>query len=152
MARGRKNKPEINICRVRTDRLRDMTPKQLDRAAARVGRLYEIPKKQQGETKPRWLLSSFIAVLRNAKTERDLDPRSVEAYRRTYGEDPMPTTEIVAGNRREADRKERLIWEMQMKRGCVISGPEQVARDATRDGRPQEVIDRIRGRRRPKIR
>jgi hypothetical protein len=152
MARGRRNKPEIDICRVRTDRLRDMTPEQLDRAARRVGKLYEIPKKQQGKTKPRWLLSLFIANLRDAKTARDLDPQALEAYRRTYGKDSISTTEIVAGNRREADRNERLIWEMQMERGCAISGPEQVARDATREGRPQEVIDRIRGRRRPKIR
>jgi hypothetical protein len=120
MARGKKNKPEIDICRVRTDRLREMTPKQLERAAFRVGRLFEIPKKQQGETKPRWLLSKFIADLRGAKTVEDLSPQSWEAYTRRYGRSPGSTDKVKAMYESEANRVERKIWQMQQKRGCTL--------------------------------
>lgn len=154
MPRGIKNKPEINICRVETWKLRELTPKQLERAQIRVGRLYEIPKRQQGYTKPRWLLSLFLSNLRQEKTVEDLSPRSIEAYRKRYGKDPVPTDRIRVGLQREIASIERRIWDMQQRRGCMIKPGELVARDAIRSetGISQETIDRLRGKRRPKIR
>jgi hypothetical protein len=135
-----------------------MTAEQVQRAARRVGPLYEIPKKQQGEQHPRWLIAKFLTDLANTKRVRskleiESEPQVHAAYRRRYGSEPISHEKTQALYRHEADRAERLIWEMQQKRGCKIDPAEAVARDAERQGDvPQEAIDRLRGRRRPKIR
>jgi hypothetical protein len=154
MARGRKNKPEIDICRVRTDRLRDMNGKQLEKVAYRVGRLFEIPKKQVGETKPRWLLAKFIADLRASRSKNisqmaTIDPAPWEKKHRSM--EDTHEAKMAVFYREEADRVERKIWDMQQKRGCNLPAREHAARDAAREGRSSEFVDLVRGKRRPKI-
>src|SRR5690348_3072992 len=118
MPRGIKNKPPIDICRVRTDRLRDMTVPQLRKANKRVGRLYNIPKREI--RKPRWWLASFISNLVSERTISDSQdsPESVAAYKRAYPNDTRPP--ITAAQSRKlyrdmADEAERKIWDLQMK-------------------------------------
>lgn len=139
---------KIDICRFDTNRLRKMTSKQLRKAHVAVGGRHEIPKRD----KTRLLVSGFIfnlAMLRQGPNP--LSPRSAEAYRRTYKQDPPDETKILAMYRREADRHEREIWDAQAKAGCRIREDELVARDAEREGRPQEAA-RVRNKGRGVIR
>lgn len=100
------------------------------------------------------LAEPYIVQIEKRPTERSAKGLAVaflDALTRTTG------SYVKAGSRieraREVDRLERKIWEMQQKRKCPIEPGEAIARDAIRQGNiDQETIDRLRGKRRPKIR
>lgn len=150
MARARK--PPIDICRVRTDRLRAMTPLQLLKAQKRVGKPYEIPKREVSKTKPRWLISRFIAALRDLKPSISSEWPPVQPtsegydrwHRQAHGTEPDtagPRTRVMTHE--IADEYELAIWNLQQKRGCKIASEDAPARDAVREGRSsREYVDR----------
>lgn len=118
-----KKRLKFDLCRFRTDRFRAMDQRQAANAYFRLAEPYIVHlEKRPTERSARGLAVAFLDALSRPSKAK------------------------------EADRLERKIWALQTKRGCRISPQEQVARDATYAGSPQEIIDRLRGRRRPKIR
>ena len=149
-----KRKPLLDICRFRTDRIREMSLAQVRRARFQLSRT--------GQTKSRILRRTRFREADRAALEAFIDAVSLEKHaedkkrRGIYGREFSPilrTAEAdIADKRVMADGFERKIWDLQQQRGCKINPEEAVARDAVREGREQSLIDRLRGKRRPKIR
>lgn len=145
--------PPFDICRIRTDRLRMMSNESLKRAWTRIGRLFEIPKKEQGDHKPRWLVSAFMTDIVQCREYPEAEDAAANAiYRRNYGVDPTPNSKIKKMYCELVEEREQKIWDMQVKKKCSIRSTELVARDAWREGK-RSFAERIRGKkRRAKIR
>lgn len=133
---------KIDICKISTAKLRELTPKQLRRANNRGVRPYfDLTKEEQRKGNPRGLLSRFIFALRSshAPTGDDSSGYGGVAFRKRWA--------------RKADRLEREIWRQQLQAGCKIKPQEVAARDAIlSETFTPDQIDKIRGKRRPKIR
>ena len=145
LSRQRVERAAFDLCRIDTTKLRALTPEQLDKASARLGKSFMLPKK----SKIRHLISSFISNLRRAKTtpttERDVYydqwgryPEDFRARREAEGKgysdeqlakDVEHHRRVKAMEERLADEKEREIWQEQAKAGCPTGGVELVARD-----------------------
>lgn len=123
-----------------------------------------LPKKEQG--KFRWLMSHFIGQLLVSRTTptspRDIEYHAIGAeepnesgwkaqhrakVRAKIDEEITHNKSVIEGAKREADRTEREIWDLQAKAGCEIAGEELVARDAEREGEP-DVAAKLRAQRR----
>jgi hypothetical protein len=160
---GVKGRATIDLCKIDTARLRSMSTKQLETVSYRVGRLFDLPKKETG-TGVRWLFASFVSALVNARktpvTERDVSWKEHRweqkmregqaSYIPPWGAAPERKTKEYTQEQLETDmahhkrvkdmyesmanETEREIWNKQQKAGCKIRDTEIVARDAERQG------------------
>ncbi len=143
--------PKLDICKIRTERFRDMDNVQLEQSLFFMGPVTMAEHGKRAD--PRALVKRFILNLRNSRNHEEMPERSMDAYRKTYGEEPMPQAKIVAGYKREVDHIERQIWDAQQKKGCAIATRDSPARDYVRGGgTDQDLVNRARGRRKAKIR
>lgn len=128
-----------------------MTVAQLEQARFFIGPMS--PKEMGSLTNPRMLVNRFIGNLLGARRHEELSERSRLAYKKNYGEDPMPAEQIRQGYEREALRVEKQIYDAQQKKGCKIATDDSPARDYIRsEGKDQRIIDAARGRKKAKIR
>lgn len=129
MARRPKDqRPSFDICRIKTDRLRVLPRKSLDRVWRHLGK--------RRSSRGKELVSRFVTALVWATNRPNWGTKRQRSFKATM-----------------ANRLERQIWDLQQQRGCKISPDEAIARDAIRQGGvDQATIDRLRGRRRPRIR
>ncbi len=143
--------PKLGLCKIRPERFRDMTVAQLEQARFFVG---PTTKKEDGSlTNPRVLVKRFISNLLGARRHEELSERSRLAYKKAYGEDPMPAEKIRLGYEAEALRVEKQIYDAQQKKGCKIADQDAPARDYVRSGgTDQDLVNRARGRKKAKIR
>lgn len=152
--------PKLNICKIRPDRLREMTIQQLERVEFFIG--YPTMKERLSESNPRGLLYRLAhnlaqekKLVRNGPNAREFSKEAEESYRRNYPNDKPPLTyqETVNLYRSEANRVEMKIFDVQAKKKCPISQKDIAARDYIKSGGSDpSVIDAARGKRRPKIR
>jgi hypothetical protein len=152
--------PKLNICKIRPERLRDMTIQQLERVAFFVG--HPTKAERMSDTNPRGLLYKLAYnlaqekdLVRKGPEAREFSKEVTESYRRNYPNDRPPLTyeETVNLYRSEANRVEMKIFDAQAKKKCPIAERDIAARDYIKSGgQDLFTIDRIRGKRRPKIR
>jgi hypothetical protein len=152
---------KVALCKINTDRFRQMSYVQLSKATQRIGYLFDFPERIKRDDRRRInkLLSNFLFNLRGYREGRLSTPITDEnaaIYRRRFNEEPAPNARIKEHYRSEAERAERKIWDAQAKAGCTLKPEELVARDAAREGndrvanrlRKKATISGLRGRRR----
>lgn len=152
--RVKTDNPKLGLCKIRTERIRNMTLQQKERALLFLGPVTK--QERLSKTNPRGLLHRFLRELigTHQKYGPHVDSESgyAEWHRKTHGSDPPDER---PGHQREADRVEMEIWDAQAKKKCPIATLDVAARDYIREKREAadpEVVDKIRGKRRPKIR
>lgn len=115
-------KRNLNICKVRPDRFRDMTPDQLMNVWKRLGASAPAARKINQKVK------ALVVALAVAKQQEERESRG--AIVGNSGSDSYHA---------QADRLTNEIYELQQKAGCKLPENELVARDAERSDKPNEA-------------
>ena len=164
----------VDLCKINTDRFRHMTQEQLKRAGQTIAPYGAFNKAERDKAylflyptaKPttklperrsrtiNFLIGHFIGGLHRSrepeqKLRPDIEAKLQEDWQKQYNKPYPSDAQIRAGNKRDAERAEKAIWDLQARAGCAIKGEEQVARDAVRENKP-DAAARI--RRKPIIR
>ena len=115
-------KRNLNICKVRPDRFRDMTADQLINVWKRLGASAPAHRKVNQKVKA---LVVALAVAKNQHKRGAKPP---------HGEWRVSAAEQAREYNQQADRLISEIYDLQQKAGCVLPENEFVARDAERQG------------------